>query len=364
MMVITSTFREDLETLMDINYTRTVRAAVVQQEPVWLDLEGAVEKTVELIREAADHGAEIIAFPETWIPNYPWWIWLDSVAWQSQFTVPYAANSLTVEGREMRAIQDAARRSGIVVGLGYSERDAGSLYMGQAVIEADGTLVSARRKLKPTHVERTVFGEGDGSDLIVTETSLGRIGSLCCWEHLQPLSKYALFSQHEQIHIASWPSFSIFPGAVYALGPEVNTAASQQYAVEGQTFVLAASAVVGEAGLRIFADTEEKRGLIHPGGGYARIFAPDGRMLAEPLAPDEEGILYADLDLSAILAAKNAADPVGHYSRPDVLQLRFNDQQQPRVTRGGHREDPQILPPESGLQEAEQEKASDAGAVE
>jgi aliphatic nitrilase len=196
--------------------------------------------------------------------------------------------------------------------------------MGQAVISADGTLVGARRKLKPTHVERTVFGEGDGSDLAVYDTALGRLGALCCWEHLQPLTKYAMFSQHEQVHVAAWPSFSVYKGAAYALGPEVNTAASQLYAAEGQVFVLAPCAVVGDAAVELFCDTPVKQQLLQRGGGFARIYGPDGRPLAEPLPEDAEGILYGDIDLTAIPFAKAAADPVGHYSRPDVTRLLLN----------------------------------------
>ena len=308
------------------------KAAVVQAEPVWLDVDATIDKAIGLIGQASAGGADLVAFPETWIPGYPWFLWLDSVAWQSQFFIRYPQNSLALDGPEIQAIQAAARRHDIAVALGFSERAHGSLYMGQAIIGRDGELVRARRKLKPTHVERTLFGEGDGSDLVVDETDVGRVGSLCCWEHLQPLTKYAMYSQHEQVHIAAWPSFSIFPGAVYALGPEVNTAASQQYAVEGQTFVLAPCGVVGDAGWEAFADTEEKRQLIHKGGGHARIFGPDGRSLAEPLAPTEEGILYAEIDLSLILAAKNPADPVGHYSRPDVLRLGFDPSPHPTVS--------------------------------
>jgi aliphatic nitrilase len=309
---------------MSPDYTSTFRAAVVQAEPVWFDLEATMAKTFTLIKEAAANGADLIAFGETWLPGYPWFVWLDSVAWQSQFLVRYAQNSVTLEGPEFAGLQEAARKNNLALALGYSERSGGSLYMGQAVIDRDGTVISARRKLKPTHVERTLFGEGDGADIIVSDTSLGRVGSLCCWEHLQPLTKYAMFSQHEQIHIAAWPSFSIFPGAAWALGPEVNTAASQQYAVEGQAYVLAPTSVIGQSAWDTMCDTELKKQLLQLGGGYARIFGPDGRPLAEPLLPTEEGILYADLDLSLILAAKNAADPVGHYSRPDIFRLLFD----------------------------------------
>lgn len=315
------------------DYTHEFRAAVVQAEPVWNDLDGGIDKVIALAREAKRNGAAIIAFPETFIPGYPWYLWLDSVAWQSQFTVAYAQNSLEIGSEQWQRLERAAREIGITLALGFSEREGGSMYMAQAVIADDGKTVMTRRKLKPTHVERTQFGDGDGSDFLVVDTPVGRVGALNCWEHLQPLTKYALFAQQEQLHIAAWPSFSIFEGAVNALGPEVNVGASRQYAVEGQNFVLAPCAVVGEAAQALFADTELKRQFLGLGGGYARIFGPDGRSLAEPLAPTEEGILYADIDYSGILAAKNAADPVGHYSRPDVFALHLENRGRlPKVT--------------------------------
>jgi nitrilase len=315
------------------DYTKTFTAAAVQAEPVWLDLVGGVEKTIAFAAEAAGKGAEIIAFPETWIPGYPWWIWLDSVAWQSQFVVPYAQNSLELDSPHFEHIRQAAAELKIAIALGYSERVGGSLYIGQALISSTGEVLKNRRKLKPTHVERSVFGDGDGSDIAVVDSEFGRLGALCCAEHIQPLTKYAMFSQHEQLHIAAWPSFSVYEGAAYLLGPEVNTAASQQYAVEGQVFVLAPTGLVGQAAHDLFADTETKRDLLKLGGGHARIYGPDGRSLATPLAATEEGILYATIDYGEILVAKNAYDPVGHYARPDVLQLMFNPTANPKVVR-------------------------------
>lgn len=308
-----------------VEYTGAFKAAVVQAEPVWLDADATIDKSIALIEEAARAGAQLIAFAETFIPGYPWWLWLDSPASGFQFFGRYHENSLTLDGPRFQRLLDAARANDIAVVAGYSERSGGSLYMGQAVISADGELVGARRKLKPTHVERTVFGEGDGSDLAVHDTALGRIGALCCWEHLQPLTKYAMFSKHEQVHVGAWPSFSVYKGAAYALGPEVNTAASQLYAAEGQVFVLAPCSIVGDAALDLFCgDDPVKRQLLQRGGGFARVYGPDGRPLAEPLPEDAEGILYADIDLSVIPIAKAAADPVGHYSRPDVTRLLLN----------------------------------------
>jgi aliphatic nitrilase len=312
------------------------KAAAVQAAPVYMDLKGTVDKTIGLIEEAARNGASIIAFPETWIPGYPWFIWLGPPIWGMQFIPRYHQNSLTVDSAEMRAIQDAARKNKIHVGLGYSEIDGGSLYMGQSLIGAGGELIFSRRKLKPTHVERTVYGEGDGSDFQVAETSLGRVGALCCWEHFQPLSKYAMYAMNEQVHVAAWPSFSLYRGIAYALGPEANLAASRMYALEGQCYVLAASNVVSQEMFDMLCDTPEKADLLNPGkgrpgGGFSMIFGPDGRELCQFLPEDQEGILYADIDLAMISIAKAAADPAGHYSRPDVTRLMLNRKKNPRV---------------------------------
>jgi aliphatic nitrilase len=298
------------------------RAAAIQAAPVFLDLDASIEKAERLIAEAAQNGAQLIAFPETWLPGYPWFIWLDSPAWGMQFIQRYHDNSLAYGTPEAERIAAAARRHRIMVVMGLSEKRGGSLYMGQWIIDAEGATVARRRKLKPTHVERTVFGEGDGSDLTVYPTALGRIGALCCWEHLQPLSKYAMYAQDEQVHVAAWPSFSLYRGGAYALGAEVNTAASRIYAVEGQCFVLAPCATVSAEMVQMLCgDDPTKRQLLLEGGGFTRIYAPDGQLMHEPLPEGAEGIVYADLDLGMISLAKAAADPAGHYARPDVTRL-------------------------------------------
>lgn len=308
-----------------------VRAAAVQAEPRWLDLDAGVEHMIGYIADAASQGAQLVAFPETFIPGYPWWIWLDAPAMGMPFVPRYAENSMTRDGEHMRRIADAAGRHGIHVVFGFSERAGGSLYMSQALIADDGRVISVRRKLKPTHVERSVFGEGDGSDIQVHDTPLGRVGALNCWEHFQPLTKYAMYSLGEQIHVGAWPSFSVYRGAARALGPEVNNAASLVYAVEGQTFVVAPCAVVGQAAHDLFCDTETKRQLLLQGGGFARIYGPEGSPLGEDLPETEEGMVVADLDFSMIAIAKSAADPVGHYSRPDVMRLLINRSPNPVV---------------------------------
>jgi aliphatic nitrilase len=301
-----------------------LRVAAIQAAPVFLDLDATLDKAVRLIAEAAGAGAKLIAFPETWVPGYPWFAWLDSPAWGMQYIQRYHDNSLVVGSPEFERITRAARDRAIWVVLGYSEKAGGSLYMGQAIIDEAGNVVATRRKLKPTHVERTIFGEGDGSHLAVHETPIGNIGAMCCWEHLQPLSKYAMYAQNEQIHVAAWPSFSLYRGAAYALGPELNNAASQMYAAEGQCFVLAPCATVSKEMVDMLCTDDMKKQLLRVGGGFTRIYAPDGSPMGQVIPEDQEGIVYADIDLGMISLAKAAADPSGHYARPDVTRLLLN----------------------------------------
>lgn len=310
------------------------KVAVVQAAPIWGDLEGTVDKTLTLIEQASQEGAKLVAFPETWLPGYPFHIWLGSPAWTMMrgYVQRYFENSLCYDSPQAQRIADAARAHDITVVLGLSEREGGSLYIAQWLIGADGITIAKRRKLRPTHAERTVFGEGDGSDLAVHDLAdLGRVGALCCWEHLQPLTKYAMYAQNEQVHVAAWPAFSVYEPFAHALGWEACNAASKVYALEGSCFVLAPSLVVTQDLVDEFCDSPDKRNLIHAGGGHAVIYGPDGSPLAAKLAEDQEGFLFADLDLGLISLAKNAADPAGHYSRPDVTRLLFNNRKAQRV---------------------------------
>lgn len=315
------------------------KAAVVQAAPVFLNRAATVDKCIALIEQAAAQGARLIAFPETFIPGYPWWIWLGSPAWGMRFVQRYHENALEIGSVDDLRLREAARQNRIWVLAGFSERDGGSLYMAQSLISPEGELVFTRRKLKPTHVERSVFGEGDGSHLIVAETEIGRIGALNCWEHFQPLTKYAMYSMNEQVHVASWPSFSLYRGAAYALGPELNNAASQMYAAEGQCFVLAPCATVSDEMIEMLVDSPDKQPLLLRGGGFAMAYGPDGRPLNERLPETEEGLILVDIDLGAIALAKSAADPTGHYARPDVTRLLLNRAAAPRVVtqEGEHR---------------------------
>lgn len=309
---------------------KPIKAACVQAAPVFLDLEASIDKAGELCAEAASNGAKLIAFPETWLPGYPWWIWTNTPINAFPFLPRYHENSMVVGSPQMRRLQEIAYKNGIAMVMGYSERDHGTRYMSQVFIDEEGTILLNRRKLKPTHMERVVFGEGDGSDLTAVDMDFGRVGGLNCWEHVQPLIRMSMHAQNEYVHVASWPSLCMYRDLVYALGPEVTLAASQLYALEGSCFVLASTAIISQEMFDIVAgDDPEKARLLNPrtskpGGGFAMIFGPDGRPLCEALPEDQEGILYADLDPVGITLAKGAADPVGHYGRGDALRLLIN----------------------------------------
>ncbi|KAM0233183.1 hypothetical protein ACHAPO_007262 [Fusarium lateritium] len=190
--------------------SKHLKVAVTQAEPEWLDLAGSVNKTCSLINEAAENGARLVAFPECWIPGYPGWIWQRPV--DPVTNTEYIENSLKVDSDEMRSIQACAKSNSVAVSLGFSERtESNSLYISQVIINPEGEIAVHHRKLKPTHMERTVFGDGNNhvlntvADIDFGHVGVVKVGNLACWEHVQPLLKYHTYSQHESIHISAWP---------------------------------------------------------------------------------------------------------------------------------------------------------------
>ena len=252
----------------------------------------------------------------------------------------YIKNSLVVDSAEMQQIVACAAANNITVSLGYSENDGNSLYIGQCLITSSGIIKAKRRKLKATHMERTIFGDASGDSLYnVVDTELGRVGHLACWEHIQPLLKFHTISQREEIHISAWPPVYKHQGEeLWSMSQEglsyfISTlfiswlitrlgtqSLSKTYAAESQAFVLHCSAVLTQKGIDRM-NLSSGMLMNTPGGGCSAVFGPDGRQLSENLDSQTEGIVYADLNMDDILKVKAFADCCGHYSRPDLLWL-------------------------------------------
>ncbi|KAH8716944.1 cyanide hydratase/nitrilase-like protein [Phaeosphaeriaceae sp. PMI808] len=300
-----------------------IKVAVTQHEPIWLDLNATVEKTCQLIQEAANNGAKLIAFPEVWIAGYPAWIWARPL--DPPLATKYIKNSLSYDSPEMARICSAAKSASIAVVLGFSENEHNSLYISQCIIAPSGEIIMKRRKFKPTHMERTVFGDGGGSSLnnVVDVEGVGKVGALACWEHMQPLVKYHTTSLREQIHVAAWPPVHAFEEGsegLYSMTAEGVGALSQAHAIESSTFVLHCTTVMTSVGISAHG-TEGNPLFGKVGGGYSAVYGPDGRRLTKPLPADQEGFIYADLPMDLLISMRHFADPIGHYSRPELLWL-------------------------------------------
>lgn len=305
----------------------SVKVAVTNHEPAWLDLPGGVAKTIALIAEASSNGCKLIAFPELWLIGYPAWIWSRPVDFD--LSVKYVQNSLRIQSPEMDSLCAAAAEHDIAVSLGFSERRGDSVFIAQALIDDTGKLRMNRRKMKPTHMERTIFGDASGDCLsdIVDVAGLGKVGALSCWEHIQPLLKFHQFSQGEQIHVAAWPALHDFeegtPG-FWSMTTQGCLGLSQTYAVEAGAFVLSATTVITEKGIEKMG-TKGAPIMGSPNQSSSAIIGPDGRILAGGEGKAENGkLLIADIDLSECTKAKTFADACGHYSRPDLLWLKYD----------------------------------------
>ena len=302
-----------------------VPVAVVQAAPVLFDREASAAKACRLTAEAAAQGAKLILFPEAMIPAYPRGLTFGTVvgsrsaegrlAWQA-----YWANAVEVPGSVTEALGAAARQAGAYLAIGVVERDSqsshGTLYCTLLYFGPDGRLLGKHRKLKPTAAERLIWGEGDGGTLTVIPTEFGRIGGLICWENYMPLARMALYGKGVELYLA----------------PTADSRASwqatlQHIACEGRCFVLGCNQFVTKAmyppGLPGMEDLAGQPEVMCRGG--SAIVSPLGEIVAGPLF-DQEGILYATLDLAEVARGKFDFDVTGHYARPDVFQLSVNEQ--------------------------------------
>lgn len=300
----------------------TVRAAVVQAEPAPTLTEG-LARLDALTAAAARDGAQLVVFPETWLPGYPAWLDVcrDVALWdhppvKAAFS-RYANDSVDLGGADGAAIRSVARRHGVTLVVGVSERVAagpgrGTLFNALLIVAPDGTLLVHHRKLVPTYTERLVWGNGDAEGLRAAETPSGRVGGLVCWEHWMPLARQALHDDGEDIHAALWPTVQ-----------ERHQIASRHYAFEGRCFVLAAGSLMRASSLPPGLEPHPSRvasgdELVLRGG--SAIIAPDGTYLCGPVF-DSPVTLVADLELGRVREEQMTLDVSegGHYSRPDCF---------------------------------------------
>jgi predicted amidohydrolase len=301
----------------------STRVAVVQAE-VAPDLEHGLALTRQLTQAAADRGATLVVFPETWIPGYPAWLDVcrDVALWDhgpvKRVFARMAENSVDVAGESGRALGAVAKDAGVTLVVGVTERVSsgtgrGTLYNALLTYASDGTLLNHHRKLVPTYTERMVWGQGDAAGLVAVETSAGRIGGLVCWEHWMPLARQALHDSGEDIHVAVWPT-----------AHEMLQVASRHYAFEGRCFVVVAGSLMRMNALppelEVHPDKASQTWALR--GGSA-IIAPNGQYLAGPVF-EEPCTLVADLDLAQVREESMSLDVAGHYSRPDVLTIRVD----------------------------------------
>jgi predicted amidohydrolase len=302
-----------------------LRVAAVQASPVYLDLDKTLTRLGEWARRAATDGARVIAFGETWVPGYP--AWLDSSpdaalwghAGGKALFARLAANAVEVPGPSTQALGLLARELGVTLVVGVHERSGRTLYNALLTFGPDGSLANHHRKLMPTYSERLVWGQGDGAGLRAVKAGDTRVGGLICWEHWMPLARQAMHDSGETIHVAAWPGVQ-----------EMHQVASRHYAFEGRCFVIAVGSILRLADWpRELPPAEQyakdPSGLAIKGG--SAIIAPNGRYLAGPVY-DTEAIVIADCDLDEITREAMTLDVSGHYSRPDVLELRVNAQRQ------------------------------------
>jgi aliphatic nitrilase len=295
-----------------------IKAAAVQISPVLYSREGTVEKILQKIAELGRAGVQFATFPETIVPYYPYFAYVQRPFEMITENLKLLEQSVTIPSAPTLAIGEACRQAGMVVSIGVNERDGGTLYNAQLLFDADGSLIQRRRKTLPTHHERMIWGQGDGSGLRAVDSAVGRVGQLACWEHYNPLARYALIADGEQIHAAMYPGS--FAGELFADQTQINI---RQHALESACFVVNATGWLdADQQARIMQDTGCPIGPIS-GGCFTAIISPQGELLGEPLRSGE-GEVIADLDFSAIDRRKRLMDARGHYSRPELLSLLIN----------------------------------------
>lgn len=316
-------------------YLPQVKVAAVHAAPVYMDAAATLSKALSLMDEAHKNGAELVVFPESFIPGFPVWAALWGPIHNHQWFIRMAENSLLIDGKEIGALRAKAANLGIFVSLGFSERShvsVGCLWNSSILIDDKGQVLNHHRKLVPTFYEKMVWAPGDGAGLTVSDTRLGRIGSLICGENTNPLARYSLIAQGEQIHISKWPS--IWPTKKPAAGGNFDNLAANRIRASAHSFEAKCFGIISAS----LMDDQMKNMLIDWDSSVADILEqtpqaasmfidPTGSPIGEMLQHDE-GIAYAVFNLADIVEVKQLHDVVGYYNRFDVFDLKVNRHRQ------------------------------------
>lgn len=296
------------------------KAAAVQASPVFLDRKATIEKACNLMMETSKNGAKLVAFPEVWIPGYPYWVWLDTPVANFHLLKRLFEESVEVPSDATEDLCIGAKEADIYVVIGINEKvptQMGTLWNTNVLIDNQGKILGKHRKLVPTYAEKMVWSRGDGSGLRVWETDLGRIGTLACGNNTHPLYKYALLAQGEQVHIANYPAFYQQAHADMPSWIRIRSAAQS---LEGKMFTLTSTSTINNKMIEMLAEKDEKKKKwLRACRAYSCINNPVGDVLAE--LEGKDGILYADIDISEEIVAKQYHDVLGNYTRLDVVSL-------------------------------------------
>jgi aliphatic nitrilase len=293
---------------------KRIKAAAIQIAPDLSGGAGTVDRVCNAIDRAAAEGVRLAVFPETFIPYYPYFSFISPPVAAGKEHLRLYENAVEVPGPITQRLADTAARHQMVLVVGVNERDGGSLYNTQLIFDADGSLLLKRRKITPSYHERMIWGQGDGSGFRVAQTAVGRVGALACWEHYNPLARFALMEEREELHCAQFPGSMV--GQIFADQIEVTI---RHHALEAGCFVINSTGWLTEEQIAAIAPDEKMRRVLS-GGCYTAIISPEGVPLCEPIR-EGEGMAIAELDPDLITKRKRMLDSVGHYARPDIFTL-------------------------------------------